>query len=144
MSENSLFDPIPTNLGELNNLEHINLQNNFLAGQVPSELGNLAFVKQLILSQNFISGTLPAEIGNMLSLEVLNLEGRLVGMQAATDNIGGPIPTSLGQLVFLSKFLQGHCFKQGVPWLNVCLFFSCRRNEAGATAFYWPNPNRNC
>ena len=97
---NSIFMSLPTTIGEMSALQVIDFHNNFIGGQIPSELGLLSSMRELILSDNLISGTLPAEIGSMVTLVVLDLEGKPME-RSSISNIGGTIPTTLGNLAFL-------------------------------------------
>ena len=49
------------------------LQVNQLTGSIPSEIGNLANLEGLGLDWNQLTGSIPSEIGNLTNLEYLNL-----------------------------------------------------------------------
>jgi len=51
---------LPVEIGNLTNLQYLNLQNNQLT-KLPAEIGNLTNLKELFLSQNQLTN-LPAEI----------------------------------------------------------------------------------
>ena len=48
---------------------------NGVSGPIPTELGNLANLERLYLHENDLSGPIPTELGNLTDLEVLNLGG---------------------------------------------------------------------
>ena len=48
--------PIPSELGNFDNLQALGLHDNQLSGPIPSELGNLANLKLLTLWGNQLSG----------------------------------------------------------------------------------------
>ena len=84
-----LSGPIPSELGNLTNLERLSLWGNQLSGPIPSELGNLANLQALSLRDNQLSGPIPSELGNLDNLERLWLRD---------NQLSGPIPSELGNL----------------------------------------------
>ena len=72
---NQLTGEIPAELGNLANLEWLNLTENELTREIPVELGNLANLEGLDFRNNELSGKIPAELGNLANLERLALEG---------------------------------------------------------------------
>ena len=99
VGNNELTGPIPTELGDLTELETLSLRSNALTGPIPTELGSLASLNWLILAENRFSGALPAELGELEQLNGLILN----------DNPGlaGPVPLSLGRLRSVYEFLAG-------------------------------------
>ena len=89
---NGLLGSIPPELGNLANLEELDLWGNRLSGVIPPELGNLARLEILRLLGNQLQGTIPPELGNLARLEVLQLGLNL---------LEGTIPPELGKLVRL-------------------------------------------
>ncbi len=69
---NRLTGPIPPELGSLTNLTSLDLSSNQLIGSIPPELGKLTSVNLLILTRNQLSGSIPPEFGNLTSLEILD------------------------------------------------------------------------
>ena len=67
------YGPIPSEIGELDNLELLFLGVNRFNGTLPASLGNLKSTQYLGLSQNELKGEIPAWIGNMKNLEILLL-----------------------------------------------------------------------
>ena len=51
---NKIKGPIPTEIGNLSNLIHLNLENNLLSGQIPDVLGNLPKLQILYVFYVFI------------------------------------------------------------------------------------------
>ena len=68
LSESHLTGTIPTGLGSLVGLTHINLKGNQLRGALPAELGQLSNLEVLLIDRNQLSGTIPAELGDLSSL----------------------------------------------------------------------------
>ena len=52
------------------------LSGNGLSGTIPSELGNLANLESLVLHHNQLSGEIPPELGNLANLVTFRLAGR--------------------------------------------------------------------
>jgi len=69
---NNLQGTIPTEIGDLSNLQIINLKGNNLSGNIPTEIGRLSSLQELYLEYNFLSGEMPEVVCNigMLYLQV--------------------------------------------------------------------------
>ena len=93
LSDNRFSGAIRSEIGNLRNLEHLNLSRNFLRS-IPAEIGNLTKLEHLNLSHNGLFGPIPAEIGNLTKLEHLNL---------SHTGLAGPIPTQIGNLTNLKR-----------------------------------------
>ena len=89
LGNNELSGGIPSELGQLSNLKFLFLAGNALGGEIPAELGNLANLEELLLSSNYLRGTIPAELGQLSKLTRLNL---------ARNNLSGEIPAELVRL----------------------------------------------
>ena len=106
LAGNQLTGEIPKELGNLTNLEELNLSFNKLSGEIPAALGNLSNLKKLWLVGNPVgnpvgnqlSGALPEELGNLTNLEVLILN---------YNQLSGPLPQSLTSLAKLMSFSFG-------------------------------------
>ncbi|HEY9628110.1 MAG TPA: DUF4347 domain-containing protein [Coleofasciculaceae cyanobacterium] len=94
-NKNQLNGSIPSSLGNLNKLEIIALNNNQLSGSIPSELGSLSTLKTLNLSSNQLSGSLPTELGNLSNLQDFTL---------SSNQLSGSIPAGFGGLSSLKSF----------------------------------------
>ena len=65
---------LPTELGKLKNLRHLNLNDNALSGTLVSEIGQLYFLETLHLQSNFLHGPIPTEYSNCVLLEEILLQ----------------------------------------------------------------------
>ena len=68
-----LTGSIPPRIGDLTNLEYLELSGN-LSGGIPSEIGNLTNLTHLFLNYNELTGEIPLELGNLTNLKYLRLE----------------------------------------------------------------------
>ena len=122
LSENGLRGTLPSELGNLTNLEVLRLSENQLTGTISSELGNLTNLESLDLFENRFSGSIPSELGNLTNLEVLalfenHLRGTIPPALAELNNLrwlilsnnqlGGSIPPELGRLTNLEWLYLG-------------------------------------
>ncbi|TKY63725.1 leucine-rich repeat receptor protein kinase [Spatholobus suberectus] len=96
---NSLTGSIPSTLSQLKNSLYLNLDSNKLEGSIPIELGNLAQLYSLSLSNNLLTGSIPCTLGQLKNLTSLSLR---------FNKITGPIPVELGNLVLLEYLNLAH------------------------------------
>ena len=135
----ALTGPIPSELGNLRNLERLELVGH-LTGGIPSSLGNLTKLNVLDLHTNAnpainpnsqLTGEIPSALGSLINLTYLSLSGhRLTGgippelgnltkltYLALNDNrLTGRIPSELGRLMSLeSLYLQSNNLSGTIP-----------------------------
>jgi Leucine-rich repeat (LRR) protein len=127
----NLVGTIPSELGQLVNLESLILQFNYLQGSIPSSLGLLRSCTDLYLNVNSLDGTIPSELGQLVNLETLSLQfnclqgsipSSLGLLRSCTDlylnfnSLDGTIPSELGQLVNLESLsLQFNYLHGSIP-----------------------------
>ncbi|PSS29199.1 BRASSINOSTEROID INSENSITIVE 1-associated receptor kinase [Actinidia chinensis var. chinensis] len=70
---NNISGKVPLELGNLTNLVSLDLYLNNLDGPIPNTLGNLARLRFLRLNNNTLSGTIPMSLTTIQSLQVLDL-----------------------------------------------------------------------
>ena len=90
--DNGLTGVIPPELGKLANLWSLSLWGNGLTGVIPPELGKLANLAYLWLYDNGLTGVIPPELGKLANLEGLGLYN---------NGLTGVIPPELGKLANL-------------------------------------------
>jgi hypothetical protein len=110
---------LPTALGNLTALRHVNLRNNNFSGILPAEFFDARDLQSLVLAGNSLSGPIPPEIGKLKKLQTLDLSHnsfigsmpsslvqckRLNMLLLAHNNLTGPLPDGFGtSLVTLQK-----------------------------------------
>ncbi|MGE5343627.1 MAG: BACON domain-containing protein [Candidatus Omnitrophota bacterium] len=102
LRQNRLTGIIPTEIGNLSNLDALLLGNdsgnqtnrNQLCGNIPSQLGNLTRLENLHLSGNHLSGAIPPELGTPRYLQYIEI---------SDNQLSGAIPSQLGNLTFLRQ-----------------------------------------
>ena len=131
MSSEGIVGTIPSELGNLSNLQGLSLWGNRLTGGIPKELGSLANLRALSLSGNQLTGGIPEELGSLANLQGLDLLGnQLTGvipkelgnlanlrwLWLHVNQLTGEIPKELGNLAQLeSLLLQGNQLTGGIP-----------------------------
>ena len=73
LRSNELVGPFPREFAKLQNLKRLNFSNNKLQGRIPSQIKHLTMLKELILSFNVFTGSLPSEMTNLIDLDTLDL-----------------------------------------------------------------------
>ena len=65
---------IPSELGKLKNLAHIDLSDNYLTGALITELGQLYLLNTMHLENNFLNGPIPSEYSNCVGMKEMFLQ----------------------------------------------------------------------
>ncbi|MBO1349273.1 MAG: hypothetical protein EBE86_018630, partial [Hormoscilla sp. GUM202] len=89
LNRNNLSGMLPSELGDLSNLQKLRLQSNALSGTIPSELGSLGNLQDLGLYNNSLSGTLPSWIVSISDLQFLGL---------SKNDFHGTVPSEYSEL----------------------------------------------
>ncbi|KAF2320049.1 hypothetical protein GH714_022533 [Hevea brasiliensis] len=93
LSGTQFSGPIPTSIGELQQVLMLDLSRNSLSGPIPPEIGNCFHLTFLDMSQNNLSGSVPPEISNIHILNYLNL---------SRNHLNQTIPKSIGSMKSLT------------------------------------------
>ncbi|PIA34002.1 hypothetical protein AQUCO_03900114v1 [Aquilegia coerulea] len=105
--DNHFSGHIPSEIGQLPNLEFLYLSHNSFKGCIPVELGNLSKVSEVVLSTNHFTGPIPPSLGNLQNLITLYLH---------TNQLSGSIPLELGNLKSLMDLeLAANHFTGSIP-----------------------------
>ncbi|KAJ0231388.1 LRR receptor-like serine/threonine-protein kinase ERL2 [Hirschfeldia incana] len=129
LSNLNLGGEISPAVGDLRNLQSIDLQGNKLAGQIPDEIGNCASLVYLDFSDNLIYGDIPFSISKLKQLDTLNLKN---------NQLTGPLPATLTQIPNLKILdLAGNHITGEIPrliyWNEVLQYFGLRGNMLTGT-----------
>ena len=108
----SYSGPIPTELGQLVNVQEMMFKDGMLTGSVPSQIGQLTKLTTLSFKNNQLEGTLPSEVGKLQGLKILDLLG---------NHLVGSIP-------------RGVCMSPGI-----LIFHDCNINECECCEKCWKN-----
>ncbi|XP_052188012.1 receptor protein kinase-like protein ZAR1 [Diospyros lotus] len=123
---------LPSSLGSLPELRHVNLRNNKFFGSLPSELFEAQGLQSLVLYGNSFSGPIPSEIGKLKYLQTLDLSQnffngslttsltqckRLTTLDLSHNNFIGSLPDGFGtNLISLEKLdLSFNKFSGPIP-----------------------------
>ncbi|RCV29723.1 hypothetical protein SETIT_6G035200v2 [Setaria italica] len=98
MDLNKLTGIIPTSIGKLNKLNRLDLSANKLSGQIPPTIGNLTVLTELSLLDNMLTGPIPSSLGSC-PLQTLNL---------GHNRLAGPIPKEVLLISTLSDYATFH------------------------------------
>mmetsp|Transcript_35939 Transcript_35939/g.68921 ORF Transcript_35939/g.68921 Transcript_35939/m.68921 type:complete len:162 (-) Transcript_35939:429-914(-) len=89
-----LTGTIPSELGTLTNLVHLDLKYNELTGTIPCELAALSGLTYLEIAVNQLVGSIPSELGSLTGVTRMSL-----GM----NNVTGTIPSSFAALTSVGR-----------------------------------------
>ncbi|KAI9085906.1 hypothetical protein K1719_031983 [Acacia pycnantha] len=102
----NLSGVIPSEFGDLTQLQELDFSRNYLNGTIPKSFAKLPLIKLSLLG-NRISGSIPTEISDISTLEELVLEDNL---------LEGTLPSSLEKLKHLRRLdLQGTSMEGPIP-----------------------------
>ncbi len=131
LNGSNLVGTLPSTLGNLTNLEWIQLFDNQLTGSIPDAIGDLTHLQGLVLSDNQLTGSIPPRIGDLTNLQLLNLSynqltgsippglgslTNLTGLYLYVNQLTGSIPPELGNLTNLTMlFLRTNQLAGSIP-----------------------------
>lgn len=127
-----LYGFLPSSLGSLSDLRHVNLRGNRFFGAFPDELLRAQGLQSLVLYGNSFSGSIPNGIGGLKYLQTLDLSEnffngsipasisqckRLKTLDLSHNNFTGPIPEGFGSsLVSLEELdVSFNAFNGSIP-----------------------------
>jgi len=107
LPRNNLSGQLPEEIGQMLDLEILNLSDNNLTGELPDSIKYLINLKSLNLSHNQFSGN-PINIFSNLN--------NLISLDLSYNNLSGNIPKDLGKLINLEILnLSNNNFQNNIP-----------------------------
>jgi len=118
LPNNELVGTLPLTIGNLVNLELLELSGNELGGEIPASIGNLKKLSNLLLGVNQLVGPIPSQITELTGLNRLELHnnqligsipsaiGQLKGVRVlnlSINKLDGEIPSTIGGLLSLRR-----------------------------------------
>jgi len=97
LSDADLAGRIPESITNLMNLTHLNFNENDLEGPIPTNIGNLINLEYLDVSDNFLEEEIPATIWQLTQLKYLSLGDR--------STLSGTIPPEIANLINLEQLI---------------------------------------
>ncbi|KAL2896933.1 Receptor protein kinase-like protein ZAR1 [Bienertia sinuspersici] len=90
LRSNRFYGPLPLNLFQAQGIQSLVLFGNSFYGSLPNDIGKLKFLQNLDLSQNFFNGSLPSSL-----LQCKRLKNLVLGH----NNFTGTLPNGFGRLL---------------------------------------------
>ncbi|KAJ4843810.1 hypothetical protein Tsubulata_028519 [Turnera subulata] len=112
LGSNNFNSTIPQWLFNISNIQDLNLRNNALLGCLPPEMGNFSLLTSANLLSNYLDCEIPATLGNLCNIRELSLSFNqfsgdvsavIHSLSAGPFNLQGPIPATIGRLLFLKE-----------------------------------------
>lgn len=104
MGNSYILGNIPPEIGNLENLESLQLSGTSLTGKVPIELGKLTVLKSLFLFDNNLTGALPVTLPRLINLRSISFNNN--------DGLCAPLEVDFQSwLKELSRVKGGNCTK---------------------------------
>ncbi|XBJ04953.1 hypothetical protein VPH35_023814 [Triticum aestivum] len=126
---NNLHGPIPEGIGRLKNLQILLLQQNDLSGHIPSSFGNLTLLQNFSLSNNRIDGPILKSLANLQQLPSLDLSSNLLTEVIPDEIFGLPFLTDF--LSLSNNYLSGVLPRQVGKLKNIASLDLSKNNLSG-------------
>ncbi|XP_008340706.3 receptor-like protein 3 [Malus domestica] len=106
ISSNNITGNIPSEIGQLQLLQELYLDDTNFSGNIPDQMSNLKKLEVLDLSENHLSGKIPSSMASLNFLASFNV---------SSNNLEGPIPTSTQLQSFEASAFEGNPKLCGAP-----------------------------
>ncbi|CAL8150884.1 unnamed protein product [Prunus armeniaca] len=111
LSKNNIVGDIPTDIGQLQLLQELDLDSNNFSGVIPDQISNLNNLEVLNLSMNLLFGIIPSSLASLNFLKEFNV---------SYNNLEGSIPTGTQLQSFEASAFEGNPKLCGAPLPNKC------------------------
>ncbi|KAF8025002.1 hypothetical protein BT93_F1992 [Corymbia citriodora subsp. variegata] len=124
---------IPREIGNINMLEDLVLEDNLLEGTLEPNIGNLSLLKKLQLSANNFMGTIPKSFANLKNLETFRIDG---------STLLGKIPNFIGNWTKITRLdMQGTSMEGPIP-LSISLLTNSTELDLGVNRLTGQVPDK--
>ncbi|CAN7054004.1 unnamed protein product, partial [Brassica rapa subsp. trilocularis] len=96
----NLQGEIPSSLGNLSRLTHVDLYGNQLVGEIPISIGNLNQLRYLTFGYNGLTGEIPSSLGNLSLTNLTNLSSFIIH----SNNFTSTLPSNMSGFHNLETF----------------------------------------
>eukprot|EP00300_Choanocystis_sp_HF-7_P019132 c20241_g1_i2.p1 GENE.c20241_g1_i2~~c20241_g1_i2.p1 ORF type:complete len:730 (-),score=104.02 c20241_g1_i2:37-2226(-) len=127
-----LSGSIPTQVGQLTNLNHWEVDTNTLSGSLPTEIAKLTRLQFWRVFRTHLSGKIPSEIGDLHKLVVWDVRA---------NRFSGTIPSQLGKLTKLQSCLLANNTLQGTLPSQLSMMAALVNFDAAANRLSGPLPD---
>lgn len=104
---NKVSSRLPSQIGELADLEYLWIDNNRMGGPLPSEIGRMNSLIQMDIYSNRFASSIPTTLGQLRNLERFS---------AYSNLLQGSIPTQIGNMNYLRElFLDSNGIQGSIP-----------------------------
>jgi hypothetical protein len=127
LENTQLEGTFPNSIGQLTNMDTLNLYNNSINSTIPASIGSMTRLRNLYLASNPLFGTIPPSIFTLMNLKEIELENnyltgtipdfpvgsKLESVYLTYTSLSGTIPASIANLRFINTLNIEACSING-------------------------------
>ncbi|MDD3195274.1 MAG: C10 family peptidase, partial [Paludibacter sp.] len=148
---------IPSSIGDLVELNYLDLNWGQLSGELPVEIGNLLKLRSLELNNNELSGSIPSSLGALTNLETLDLSSnqfsaiedgnwncpKIDWLLLSNNHLEGTLPESFKSMINLRRLAIDNnkisSLPEGIGFLNKLESIRLENNLIESIPSSWAN-----